>query len=140
MQIYRDGDSYVVVLKLGEELFESLTNFVKQNELKSAWFDGLGAAKEVELGYYRLDDKQYSWKTFVGPLEITGLHGNIVLKDCQPVFHAHGSFADGSYKVIGGHIKRLMVAGTCEILVSKLNLALTRKFDDEVGLELLETN
>ncbi|OGL36166.1 hypothetical protein A3F05_02595 [Candidatus Saccharibacteria bacterium RIFCSPHIGHO2_12_FULL_47_17] len=138
MKFYKDGDSYVVILKLGEELFGSLANFATQNNLKTAWFEAFGATKEVELGYYNLEAQKYVWRVFSGPLEITGLQGNIAQKDGQPVFHAHGSFADESYNVVGGHIKKLVVAGTCELFITPLNLKLTRQLDDEVGLELLQ--
>lgn len=126
-----------MLLKKGEELFESLARFVKEKDVSSAWFNGFGAAKEVELGYYDLANQKYEWKTFNGPLEITGLQGNIVQKDDQPVFHAHGSFASENFETVGGHLKRMIVAGTCELLVTPLNLGLTRQLDDEVGLELL---
>lgn len=126
-----------MVLKKGEELFESLSDFAKQNKLKIAWFQGFGAAKKVELGYYHLDKKEYEWQKFDGPLEITGLHGNIVQKDGHPAFHAHGTFANDQYQTIGGHIKTLRVAGTCEILITKLDLSLSRSHDDEVGLDLI---
>src|SRR3990167_720971 len=138
MKFYKDGELHVVVLRKGEEVFESLTEFAKQTDVNNAWFQALGAALEVELGYYNLDEQKYSWRVFSGPLEITGLQGNIAQKDGQPVFHAHGSFADDSYNVVGGHIKRLIVAGTCELFITPLNLKLTRQLDDEVGLELLQ--
>lgn len=137
MRFYKSDDSYVVVLKLGEELFEALADFCQQSELQSGWFDAFGAVKTVELGYYHLDKQEYQWQQFEGPLEVTSLHGNIVQKDGQPVFHAHGTFFNAEYQAVGGHIKHLVVAGTLEILVSPLKTKLTRKLDDEVGLELL---
>lgn len=137
MKTYADGNIHLVVLKKGEKLFESLARFVKENDIKSAWFNGFGAAMEVELGYYDLSNQKYEWKKFDGPLEITDLQGNIAQKDGKPAFHAHGSFSDDSYNVIGGHIKRLVVAGTCELLITPLNLNLTRELDEEVGLDLL---
>src|SRR3990167_306267 len=129
MRFSQDGNLYVVVLKEGEELFDALNQFAKQNSIGSAWFEAFGAALEVELGYYRLDEQQYIWRKFSGPLEITNLHGNIVQKGDAWAFHAHGSFADDSYHLIAGHIKRLVVAGTCEILLTKLDIKLTRKAD-----------
>lgn len=137
MKTYADGNIHLVVLKKGEELFESLARFVKENNIKSAWFNGFGATMEVELGYYDLSNQKYEWKKFNGPLEITGLQGNLVQKDGQSAFHIHGSFSDDSYNVLGGHIKRLVVAGTLELLLTPLEVNLTRKLDDEVGLELL---
>ncbi len=137
MKYFRDGQNYLVVLKKGEELFDCLEQFVRETKTWAGWFDGLGAALEVELGFYDLDVQQYHWKTFPGPLEIAGLHGNIAQKDGQPAFHAHGSFAGADYRAFGGHIRKLIVAGTCELLIQPLNFKLIRQLEAETGLPLL---
>ncbi len=116
---------------------ECLVRFVKETKTQAGWFDGLGAALQVELGFYDLDAQRYRWKTFPGPLEITGLHGNIAQKDGQPVFHAHGVLAGADYSAIGGHIRKLVVAGTCELFIQPLSLKLIRKLDTATGLPLL---
>ena len=137
MKHYQDKQKYIVVLKKGEDLMEGLRQFCKESGVNKAWLQGLGAALSVELGYYHLDDQKYTWKTFDGPMEITSLNGNIVQKDGQPMFHMHGTFSGPDYGTIGGHIKSLTIAGTCEILVHKMDTKLTRAHDEQVGLDLL---
>ena len=137
MKYYQDGQKYIVVLKKGEDLMEGLGQFCKGAGVSEAWLQGLGAALSVELGYYHLDEQEYKWRKFDGPLEITGLNGNIVQKDGQPVFHIHASLSGPDYGAIGGHVKSLTVAGTCEMLVHKTDTKLTRTHDEQVGLDLL---
>lgn len=116
---------------------EGLRGFCKESGVKEAWLQGLGAALSVELGYYHLDDQEYKWKQFDGPIEITGLNGNIVQKDGEEAFHIHATLSNENYAAIGGHVKSLTIAGTCEILVHKMDTKLTRTRDEEVGLDLL---
>lgn len=139
MRYYVDDQKYVVIFAKGEELTDSLRQFTQQTGVSSAWLQGLGAALEVEVGYYDLVSQKYQWQTFKGPIEITSLQGNIVQKDGEPVFHVHGTFADKAYNCFGGHVKKLVVAATCEVFVQKINHPLTRRHDDAVGLELLQT-
>lgn len=139
MRYYKDEQKYILILKKGEKLRASLQKFASETVVKTAWFQALGAALNVEIGYYHLDRQEYQWKKLSGPLEITALSGNIVQKDRTPKIHMHGNFSDENYQVIGGHVKDLVVAGTCEILLQPLNFDLTRKLDDEVGLELLSS-
>ena len=138
MRYYQSGQNYIVVLAKGDELFKSLNQFTKEVGLHSAWLSGLGGAIEAEVGFYDLDIKRYTWKKFDGPLEITNLTGDIVQKDGKPYLHIHGTFANTSYGAIGGHLRRLIVAGTCEIFVQKLDQKLTRELDEETGLELIQ--
>lgn len=137
MRSYKDGQNFIVILKKGEKLTEGLREFVNETFIKTAWLQGQGAVLEAEIGYYNLATQKYQWKTLTGPLEITNLQGNIAQKNSEPVFHLHGSFSREDYSVVGGHVKDLTIAGTCELLVQSGNYDLVRRLDNEVGLQLL---
>jgi len=139
MRYYQSGQNYIVVLAKGEELFESLGRFAKEVGLHSAWLSGLGGALEAEVSFYDLDIQRYTRKKFNGPLEITSLSGDIVQKDGKPFMHVHVTLTDTSFNAIGGHLIKLIVAGTGEIFVQKLDQKLTRELDEETGLELLQS-
>lgn len=138
MRYFTADDQYVVVLQKGELLHECLRDFMLQTGTMTAWIQGLGASIELEIGYYDLELQTYKWKQFTGPYEITALQGNVV-RDAQnmPVFHLHGSFSDNECKGIGGHINRLVVGGTCEVLVRPVKTRVTRVKDEGTGLHLL---
>ena len=138
MKYFVSNDQYIVVLEKGELLMECLRDFALQTGIKTAWLQGLGAALELEIGYYDLELQVYNWKQFNGPYEITGLQGNVVRDaDDMPAFHIHGTFADTECQVIGGHVNRLVMGGTCEVLIQPTGAALTRKTDENTGLRLL---
>ena len=134
-----DGNKYVARLDKGERLLAGLREFCASSGLASAMLSGIGGVQEVELGFYNLKTRQYQWQTFAQLLEIISLNGTIALdQDGEPVFHIHGAFADEQYQVVGGHVRDLVVGGTCELAVTRINQPLHRKLDDETGLKLLD--
>lgn len=134
-----DGFNWLVRLEKGELLVESLAKLFKEQKLPSCWVSGLGGAVWAELGFYHLDKKEYEWKKLAQPLEILSLQGNVAWDGEEPVFHIHGSFSDDKMQALGGHVKELEVAGTCEILLHKWYANnLTRSRDENIGLNLLD--
>ena len=129
--------SSVVVVQRGEELHAALNAYAREHGLQGAWMQGLGGSGTVTLGFYDIETKTYEWNTFNTPLEIVNLTGDLTIVDGEPFWHVHGTFGTREYQAIGGHVKELVVGLTCEILVTPLDAALTRTFDDETGLKLI---
>jgi len=134
-----DGYNYTVRLNRGEHLAESLTEFLQKADLPGAAVTGVGAATEVTLGFYDLDAQEYRWKTVSQFFEIISLTGTIAADEQgKPIFHLHGSFGDQNYQVIGGHVKDLVVGGTCELFLHRTFKPLKRAHDADTGLSLLD--
>lgn len=123
-----------------EEVYESLKKFANDEDIKGAYFFGIGSAKEVELGFYDLQKKEFSWADDKQTLEITGLQGNIAWDGDKPAIHIHGTFSDSENKVEGGHVKKLVVGATCELFIHAWfkNQKLTRTENTDTGLKLLD--
>lgn len=139
MKFKADGFNWIVRLEKGEKLVESLTQLVKSENIPSCWLSVIGAASEVELGYYNLEKQEYQWHKLSELMEITGLQGNITIEQGEPQFHIHGTFSKQDLSVVGGHVKELVVGGTCEIFLHKWYAEdLERSKSDEVGLNLLD--
>lgn len=134
-----DGFNYLIRLKTGERLAESLLKFAAETDCDGAWLTGLGGATEAVIGLYSLEDKEYKWHNFEGMYEIAGLNGTIALgEDGKHALHLHGNLADKDLNVIGGHIKDLVAGATIEIFVHKAYKPMRRKVDPETGLKLLD--
>jgi uncharacterized protein len=134
-----DGYNWLVRLERGEQLIASLVQLAKQEKITGAWISGLGAAEALELGYYDLDAKRYNWKKIDELLEITSLQGNLAWDGEEPVIHIHGTFSGKDMQAIGGHVKELVVGGTCEILLHRwYEAGLKRSQDPATGLKLLD--
>lgn len=134
------GLNYFMRFDKGEQLITGLKAFATETKLDGAWVSVIGGALEMELGFYELEAKTYQWQKFTGLYEIVNLQGNIALsEDGQPVFHLHGAFSDSKYQTVGGHVKELIVAGTCEVFIHRTDgKALHRKHDSQIGLSLLD--
>lgn len=117
---------------------EKLQEFVNEHSFKGAWLQGIGAALELEIGYYDLDTREYHWKSLPGMHEITSLQGNMVRNEPgEPIFHIHGTFSDTDLQVVGGHVRHLVVGGTCELIIREFTADITRRTDKMTGLQLL---
>lgn len=138
MQQHINKISNILVINRGEELIALLTQYAKGENLTSAWLSGLGGSGNVTLGFYDIETKEYEWKEFNEPQEILNLTGNLSWVDGEPFWHVHGAFSGRDLNAVGGHVKELVVGLTCEVLITPLETPLTRVFDDETGLKLLQ--
>lgn len=131
------SDPYLLVLPRGDELITELNRYATEHKLTGAWVNGLGGAGAVTLGYYELKDQAYIWQDYDQPLEIVNLSGNLSWVDGQPHWHIHATVSDRDMQAYGGHVKRLEVGLTCELLITPLSQAFTRELNAETGLKLL---
>lgn len=139
MNFRNDGYNYIVRLERGEELIATLTNLVEDENIPTCWIGGLGACSKVKLGFYDIDRQEYNWQIFDEPMEVLALSGNISWLDGKPTLHIHGSFSKRDFSSVGGHVKSLIVNGTCEIFLHKWDSGkITRSLNSAVGLNLLD--
>lgn len=133
-----DKNKYVLRANVGEEVIGALQEFCKKEGIDAGEFLAIGAAKEVKLGWYDVDAKEYTWKEYKEKLEIVSLLGNIARKGSEVIAHAHGSFSNQQMQVVGGHVAKLVVAGACEIVLEKFDGHIEKAFDEETGLNLMQ--
>ncbi|MDE3045476.1 MAG: DNA-binding protein, partial [Verrucomicrobiota bacterium] len=121
---------YVIRLEIGEEIQESLRQFAEAVKLKGGFYVGIGAVTQVELGFFRVGTKQYD-RRFLddNEYELVSLTGNLSLVDDLPTPHTHVAVGDSRFQTYSGHLVRAVVSVTAEILVTQIDLSLTRKED-----------
>ena len=129
--------THLLVFAKGEELMAGLATFARDQSLDGAWVDIVGGAAAVTLGFFDPTAREYRWRRFEEPLEITGLHGNLSWVDGRPAWHVHGTFSRSDYSVLGGHVKECLVGLTGEVFLTTRRDRLTRVHDEETGLKLL---
>ena len=79
---------------------------------------GIGAVKDVTVGFFDQKKKKYCKKTMSGHFEILNLTGNISLMDERPMVHVHIMYADAEYNARGGHLMagtKVFAAEICRI-------------------------
>ena len=135
--ILKESNKYILRFNKGEEFIESLIDFCAEQKIEAGYFLGLGAAGEVELSWYDIDEKKYSDKVFGEKMEIASMSGNIAKMGEKTIIHVHGVFSDEEMNAKAGHIKK-MVAATCEIIVWVLDGKIEREYSEEIGLNLMK--
>ena len=136
--ILQEKSKYVLRADVLEEIIVELGEFCKERKIEAGKFFAIGAAKEVKLGWYDVDAKEYTWKEYKEKLEIVSLLGNIAWKGEEVIVHAHGSFSNQQMQVVGGHVAKLVVGAACEIVLEKFDGHIEKAHDPQTGLNLMQ--
>lgn len=133
----KDG-RLLVRLDLGEELVKCVTEIVREHKVEGAWVSGVGGTTSAQIGYFHRVRRKYVFRHVRDVVELVSLSGDISWIGDEPVLHLHAVVTDRRNKAYGGHLKRLEVGATCEVLIAPLGESLTREMDPAVGLPLLK--
>jgi predicted DNA-binding protein with PD1-like motif len=134
----RGQKTFAVVFDKGDEFLNELTSFAKKNDLVASHFTAIGAFRDVMLGYFDREKKQYQEIPIVEQVEVLSLVGDIALKDNTPQIHAHVVIGKADGTAHGGHILEAHVWPTLEVVLTESPKHLRRKIDPETGLALIE--
>ena len=137
---YRKFDQgYVLRLDPGEEIIASLTRLVEQEGVELGTVSALGAANDITIGIFATGEKQYYSRRYQGDYEISALVGNVTRKEGEPYLHLHITIGNPvTGEVHAGHLSSCTISATLELFLQVWNGQVGRKFNDTVGLNLLE--
>ena len=138
MDYKRYGDTYIVRLNKGEEICESLMALAEKEGIALGQLSGLGAVDELILGVFDHRAQRYITNPFIGAYEITALNGTITTMEGKPHLHIHISAGDIRGNAVGGHLQRATISVTAEILVRVLPGQVERRYDPDVGINVME--
>lgn len=131
------GNKYVLSVNNGSDVVESLSDFVKNQNIKAGSISGLGAVNSATLRFFNPETKQYVDKTFDEQMEIANLVGNISTKDGCEYLHIHATFGNSQYNAIAGHLLSATINGAAEFEVESYpNARIERVMDDDIGLNV----
>lgn len=138
MKYIKQDQCYLIRLFKDEDLFSSLEEFAATEGLYGGMLKGIGALKDVELGFYHLETKTYDRKSFSGDFELLSLDGNLSYFNDKPFFHIHTVLGDEDFSCKGGHLFSAKVAVTTEMYFFPIEQKVERHMDEEIGLNLLD--
>jgi uncharacterized protein len=130
--------TYAVIFEKGDEFIARLTSWAKEKNLGGSHFTAIGAFREVTLGYFNREKKDYQKIPIREQVEVLSLIGDIALKDGDPQVHAHVVVGKADGSAHGGHILEARVWPTLEVILTESPKHLCRKFDPETGLALID--
>lgn len=138
MKYKRFGEDIVVRLEAGEEVLAALAELAEREGVTFAAVNGIGAVDEFLVSVFDVGTKKYSDNAFREPLEIVGMSGTVAEQNGKPYLHLHASAGRADGSVVGGHLKRAVVSATCEIVLHTVYGRITRFFDADTGLNLMD--
>jgi predicted DNA-binding protein with PD1-like motif len=135
MLIKNHQQKTLVVLDKEQNLVQALTEVAISQRLQGGFITGIGAVKDVQLGYYDLHKKDYIRKTFSEEdYELIALNGNITLREGLPYVHLHTAIGRSDFSVVGGHLFEAVVAVTAEVYITPFGVMPERTFNSSLGL------
>lgn len=129
---------YILRLVRGEEIISTLRFFAEKKKIPSGILWGIGAMRNVEIGYFNDKKKEYLKKKFRKSVEILNLAGSISFIEKKPYIHIHCTIGDEKLKCFGGHLFSGEITATAEIYIYYLNKKIMRKKDEIEPFFLLD--
>ncbi len=131
------GRAFVGRLATGSDLVEEIERYCAEQSIVAARVTVIGAVRRARYAYYEQDAHEYLEMGSETHHEITGLVGNVSLRDDKLFLHAHGSFADATGATVGGHLLRGIEVFVAEVTIREMaDVSLVRLHDEETGLAL----
>ncbi|MGI5841095.1 MAG: PPC domain-containing DNA-binding protein [Patescibacteria group bacterium] len=140
MNYVKTDNKYIIKIKKGEKIVESLKRFCEGEKIQNGIVSGVGAVDRAELAHYRVDAKKYTPFVLEEALELISLNGNVFLDEDKTglIIHLHSALGRPSGEMIGGHLVEARVAAACEILFENTETSISKKYDEETGLKLMD--
>lgn len=138
MRYTKTDNTYIIRIDKGEEVVTTLTNFCTENNIRNAYFSGIGAVEWLKCGYYSVSEKQYHATEYHELVEVVSLTGNVMLKEGVPFIHTHGVFTNTKNEAFGGHIFEMRVGAVLELVLTPLQTVISRAHDTITGLYLMD--
>ena len=82
-----DEPHFVVCLEGGDEIHDSLVAFVEKEHITFGMIQGIGTVREVTLGFFHPDRKEYRETKLYGIKEIISLTGTLDMFQKKPYGH-----------------------------------------------------
>ena len=136
MKTRKVENGFFLCLRKDEKIIETLGKFVQEHGIGSGTLTGVGAVKNIKLGFYHLDRKKYDERFFTDDHELINLSGNVSWFNDKPVIHCHLTMGNTDFQAIAGHLFEAEIAVTGEIFLEVKDTRVTRAFDPEIGLNL----
>ena len=134
-----ESRTWALIFDRGDEIVEELTAFAKREELGAAHLSAIGALRDVTLGFFDPQRKEYRRIPVREQVEVLSLLGDIALDDKdEPKVHAHIVVGTSDGMARGGHLMDGHVWPTLELILTEPPQHLRRRLDPESGLALID--
>jgi predicted DNA-binding protein with PD1-like motif len=127
-----------LVFETGEQVNDQILEFARAHEIHAAQLTGIGGFREVTLGYFDWEIKDYRPIPIQEQVELVSLNGNISLDDGNPKLHAHVVVGKSDGSAWAGHLLSAIVRPTLELVLVESPTYLRRVMNPVARLPLLD--
>lgn len=138
MEYRKFGDTYVVRLFTGEMIHDCLTRLCREEDIRLAQVNGIGALDHAVVGLYKMAEKKYLPTTLDEEMEILSLTGSVTRMDGEPYLHLHAALGREGGVTAGGHLTQGRISVTGELFVRTLPGSVGRRLDEAIGINMME--
>lgn len=131
-------NTYAVIFENEDEVTAELARFAQQQQLTASHFTAIGGFKDVTLGYFDWDKKEYKPIHIAEQVEVLSLIGDIALDRGTPKVHAHVIVGKSDGTAHGGHLLNAHVRPTLEVIVVESAGELRKSYDPVSKLDLIK--
>jgi len=123
--------------KAGSKIPDDILAIAKKERVVTARVEAIGGVEELRLAYFNRHARRYEEHDFKEFLEVTGILGNVTLKDGKPFLHIHGTFGRSDLSTLAGHVMTAKVFPLLEVVITPTRNRALRRFDDSLGLNVI---
>jgi predicted DNA-binding protein with PD1-like motif len=129
--------SFALIFETGDEPVILLERFAREHNVTAARFTAIGAFKEVVVGYFDWEKKEYLRIPIREQVEVLSLVGDVAISHKGPKIHAHVVLGKRDGSAHGGHLVEAKVRPTLEVVLTESPGVLVREHDAASGLALI---
>ena len=129
--------TFALIFNTSDQVMAGLKAFAEEQHLAASHFTAIGAFKDVTLGYFDWEKKDYLKIPVHEQVEVLSLVGDVTINDGKSNIHAHVVLGKRDGSTCGGHLIEAEVRPTLEVILTESPAHLERRFDKEAGLALI---
>ena len=129
---------YIVSIQNNYHIVETLTDFIKDQDIQAGEVTGIGAVSEATLRFFNFETKTYVDKTFREQMEVTNISGNVSVIEGNPVLHLHITLGRENYTALAGHLLEATIHGAGEFIFYPLPARVIKTKDKDTGINLYD--
>jgi uncharacterized protein len=130
--------TFAIVFDKGDDPVQGIAAFARGERLTAAHFTGIGAFRDLVVGYFDRERKDYARIAIDEQVEVLSLTGDIAVDEREePQVHAHVVVGKADGSAHGGHLLEAHVWPTLEVVLVESAAPLRKRVDPETGLALI---
>lgn len=130
--------TFALVFEKGDEVLWTFRRFATEERILASRFTAVGALSDVVLGFFDPNEKQYQKIPIHEQVEVLSMIGDVSVDRGTVEVHAHIVVGKSDGSAHGGHLLGGHVFPTLELILVESPEYLTRRFDAETGLALID--